>query len=54
MEKYDYFTMCSETESYVQIKDTVIRNLIWKNVICRFGIPMTIVEDNDPNLSLLR
>ena len=23
-----------------------IRNFVWKNIICRFGIPRTIISDN--------
>ncbi|KAL5808664.1 hypothetical protein ACOSQ3_029355 [Xanthoceras sorbifolium] len=42
----DYFTKWIEAESYVRIKDSEVKSIIWKNVICRYGVPKEIVTDN--------
>ena len=42
----DYFTKCVEVEALATITEAKIRNFVWKNIICRFGIPMTITSDN--------
>ncbi|KAL5840568.1 hypothetical protein ACOSQ4_013176 [Xanthoceras sorbifolium] len=42
----DYFTKWVEAESYVRIKDSEVKSFIWKNVICRYGVPKQIVTDN--------
>ncbi|XP_062088902.1 uncharacterized protein LOC133795468 [Humulus lupulus] len=42
----DYFTKWVEGESFSCIKDKEVINFIWKNVICRFGVPKEIVTDN--------
>ena len=43
----DYFTKWVEAEPMVQITQYKDRNFIWKNIICRFGLPRTIIMDND-------
>ena len=42
----DYFTKLVEAEALATITKAKIRNFVWKNVICRFGIPMMIISDN--------
>ena len=42
----NYFTKWVEAEAYHQIHDREVKNFIWKNVICRFGVPKEIVTDN--------
>ena len=42
----DYFTKWVEVGAYQQIRDIEVRNFIWKNIICRFGVPKEIVTDN--------
>ncbi|KAK0604330.1 hypothetical protein LWI29_014567 [Acer saccharum] len=42
----DYFTKWVEIGAYQQVRDTEVRNFIWKNIICRFGVPKEIVTDN--------
>jgi len=42
----DYFTKWVEAEAYHQVRDREVKNFIWKNVICRFGVPKEIVTDN--------
>ncbi|KAK1576582.1 hypothetical protein Q3G72_015094 [Acer saccharum] len=42
----DYFTKWVEIGAYQQVRDIEVRNFIWKNIICRFGVPKEIVTDN--------
>ena len=42
----DYFTKWVEAEALATITEAKIRSFVWKNIICRFGIPMTIILDN--------
>ena len=44
----DYFNKWIEAEAFASIKDKDITQLIWKNIVCRFGIPRSIVSDNGP------
>nr|CAN82734.1 hypothetical protein VITISV_028708 [Vitis vinifera] len=37
-----------EAEAYASIKDKDVTRFVWKNIICRFGIPQTIIADNGP------
>ncbi len=42
----DYFTKWIKAEplASISVKDT--QKFVWKNIICRFGIPRVIVADN--------
>ena len=42
----DYFTKWVEAEALATIIEERIQSFVWKNIICRFGIPMTIISDN--------
>jgi transposase InsO family protein len=42
----DYFTKWVEVEALVNITAKSIEWFIWKNVICRYGIPHTFFTDN--------
>ena len=42
----DYFIKWVEAEALAIIIEAKIRSFMWKNIICRFGIPMTIISDN--------
>ncbi|KAM2515665.1 hypothetical protein ACFX1W_027886 [Malus domestica] len=42
----DYFTKWVEAEPKTTITQTNIEHFIWRNIICRFGIPQSIVTDN--------
>ena len=42
----DYFTKWVKAEALATITEAKIRSFMWKNIICRFGIPMTIISDN--------
>jgi hypothetical protein len=42
----DYFTKWVEAEPLAKITEANTSKFLWKNVICRFGIPYSIVSDN--------
>ena len=42
----DYFTKWVEVEVLATITEARIQNFVWKNIICRFRIPLTIILDN--------
>ena len=44
----DYFRKWVEAEAYASIKDKDVTKFVWKNIVCRFGIPQTIIADNGP------
>ena len=42
----NYFTKWVEAEALATIMEKNIRNFVWRNIICRYGIPRVIVSDN--------
>ena len=42
----DYFTKWVEAEALATIIETKVQNFVWKKIVCRFGIPRTIILDN--------
>ena len=44
----DYFSKWIEAEAFSSIKDKDVTQFIWKNIVCRFDIPKSIVSDNGP------
>ena len=42
----DYFTKWVEAETLATITKKNIRSFVWKNIICRYGIPRVLVSDN--------
>ena len=42
----DYFTKWVEAEALSTITEVRVQSFVWKNIICRFGIPLTIISDN--------
>ncbi|XP_073153270.1 uncharacterized protein [Henckelia pumila] len=42
----DYFTKWVEAEPLAKISEREVINFLWKNIVCRFGIPQTLVSDN--------
>ena len=42
----NYFTKWVEVEAYTSIKDKDVSKFLWKNIVCRFKIPQTIIADN--------
>ena len=43
----DYFTKWVEAESLANIKDMDAKKFVWKNIVTRFGIPRTLISDNE-------
>ena len=48
-----YFSKWIEAEAFASIKDKEVTQFIWKNIICRFNIPRTIISDNGPQFDSL-
>ncbi|KAL5544478.1 hypothetical protein UlMin_008262 [Ulmus minor] len=42
----DYYTKWVEAESLQEITEARTTGFIWRNIICRFGIPHSLVSDN--------
>nr|XP_025640917.1 uncharacterized protein LOC112735606 [Arachis hypogaea] len=42
----DYFSKWIEAQPLAHITAEKVRSFLWKNIICRFGIPREIVSDN--------
>ena len=43
----DYFTKWVEAEALATITEKNIQSFVWKNIICRYGIPRVLVFDNE-------
>ena len=43
----DYFTKWVEAELVAMIIEAKITSFVWKNIICRFGVPCVIISDNE-------
>ena len=42
----DYFTKWVETEPLASITQQNVKNFVWKNIVCRFGVPKVLVSDH--------
>ena len=42
----DYFTKWVEAEPLATITEKNIRSFVWRNIICRYGIPRVLVSNN--------
>ena len=42
----DYFTKWVEEEALATITEKNIQSFVWRNIICRYGIPKVLVSDN--------
>ena len=42
----DYFTKWVKAKVLATITESRIQSFVWKNIICRFRIPLTIISDN--------
>ena len=42
----DHFTKWVEAEALATITEAKIQNFVWKNIVCSFKIPRTIILDN--------
>ena len=43
----DYFTKWVEDEPLTNIRDVDAKRFIWRNIVIRFGVPHTLILDND-------
>lgn len=48
----DYFTKWAEVEPLVIVTARSITRFLWKNVICRLGLPQSIISDNGRHFDL--
>ena len=42
----DYFTKWVEAKPLAIITEKSIRSFVWRNIICKYGIPKVLVSDN--------
>nr|XP_009610197.1 protein NYNRIN-like [Nicotiana tomentosiformis]XP_009611738.1 protein NYNRIN-like [Nicotiana tomentosiformis] len=47
----DYFTKWVKTASYKPVTKKVISNFVRDRIVCRFGVPMSIITYNAANLN---
>ncbi|KAL0449021.1 UNVERIFIED_CONTAM: hypothetical protein Slati_1458500 [Sesamum latifolium] len=47
----DYFTKWVEAEPLAKITEKEVIEFLWKNILCRFDIPRTLVSDNGTQFS---
>ncbi len=47
----EYFTKWVEAEAIATITEQAMKNFMWKNVICQFGVPCTFISDNGTQFS---
>ena len=43
----NYFTKWVETKPLANIRDVDAKRFVWKNIVTRFGIPYTLISNND-------
>ena len=49
----DYVTKWAEVEALVNITVKCIEKFLWKNVVCRYGIPHSFVTENGKHIHIL-
>ena len=42
----DYFTKWVEVEPLANITQQNVKSFVWKNIVCRFGVPKVLVFDH--------
>ena len=42
----EYYTRWVEAEALAKITAAAVEKFIWKNIICRFGLPHALITDN--------
>ena len=42
----DYFTKWVKAKALATITEAKVQNFVWRNIICKFDIPRTIILDN--------
>ncbi|XP_075515413.1 uncharacterized protein LOC142550056 [Primulina tabacum] len=43
----DYFSKWVEAEHLAKITEQELLKFLWKNIVCRFGVPMRLISDNE-------
>ena len=46
----DYFTKWVEAEALASITLAKIRDFVYRNIVCQYGVPHTIISENDTQL----
>ena len=46
----DYFTKWVEVEPMTAITKAKVISFVWKNIICRFGVPYVIISESSINV----
>ena len=41
----DYFTKWVEAKPLAGITQQNVKNFVWKNIVCRFGVPRVLISD---------
>ncbi|KAK8928988.1 hypothetical protein KSP39_PZI017133 [Platanthera zijinensis] len=49
----DYFTKWIEAKALARTTSQIVKNFIWGEIACRFGIPLAIITDNGPQFASL-
>ncbi|KAK8918566.1 hypothetical protein KSP39_PZI021170 [Platanthera zijinensis] len=49
----DYFSKWIEARALAKTTSQIVKNFIWGEIACRFGIPLAIVTDNGPQFASL-
>jgi len=42
----EYFTKWMEAEPVAQITVHKVQHFVWKNIVCRFGVPRRLISEN--------
>ncbi|XP_075515587.1 uncharacterized protein LOC142550234 [Primulina tabacum] len=42
----DYFSKWVEAEPFAKITEQEVLKFLWKNIVCRFGVPKRLISDN--------
>ena len=50
----DYFIIWVETEPVTTITEAKVTSFVWKNIICRFGVPRVIISENGKQFNNLK
>ena len=43
----DYFIKWVEVEPVATITEAKVTSFVWKNILCRFGVPRIIISNNE-------
>jgi len=50
----EYFTKWIEAEPVAQITAHKVQQFVWKNIVCRFGVPRHLISDNGTQFASLQ